>query len=226
LEDLPRSLVFFFGTYPIPRGPALKTIPHKVLLSGLLFVSLAQGAPPAGGPPLEQVIVEATRDTLAKLGKEVQQSEYRFYERYNELNENPDYAIKCSHETSTGTRFRRVACEPVFKSKAEQVEARDFIVAFGGGDHVSGMTGAPPGPPVAGGTFGPATLATAAGRPGFRKNMIEVTTRSPELTRMAQEHAALWKRFYTLYRKVNGAGPLPEEKSPAPAEPTSSGDSR
>jgi hypothetical protein len=55
-------------------------------------------------------------------------------------------------------------------------------------------------------------MAIAAGRPGFRKNMLDVTSQSPELTKLAQEHAELWKRFYAIYRQLNGAGPPPDEK--------------
>jgi hypothetical protein len=203
----------------------LKAIPHVALLTCLLLAPRAQGADESA--PLPQVTVEATRANVAKLGKEVQMSEFRFYELYNTLNKNPDYAIKCANEAPTGSRFKRTECHPVFKIKAEEQEARDFIRAFGGGSAVSGVGAGlgPAGtsPPQSGaGAFGPAIVAISAARPGFRKNMIEVTTRSPELTRLAQEHAELWNRFFALYRKLNGAGPPPEEKAPAPAAPPSS----
>ena len=45
--------------------------------------------------------------------------------------------------------------------------------------------------------------------------MIDVTRGSPELTKMAQEHSAPWKRYDALYRKLNGAPATPGQK-PAP----------
>ena len=32
------------------------------------------------------------------------------------------------------------------------------------------------------------------------------------LTVLAQEHAELWKRFYAIYRQLNGSGRPPDEK--------------
>jgi hypothetical protein len=203
------------------------SILRSLLVMGVLFAPLAQAAdetpPPGGEPPVQQVVVEATRTNVAKLGKEVQMSELRFYELYNTLNKDPDYAITCANEAPTGSRFKRTACQPVFKSKAEQAEARDFIQAFGGGDSAGGTSGGPPHalapsapPPVAAGTFAAANMATSAGRPGFAQNIQDVTRRSPELTKLAEEHAALWKRYYTLYRQLNGAPPLPEDRSAGP----------
>lgn len=176
-------------------------------------------------PPMDQVVVEATRTNLNKLAKEVRQSEKRFYKRYNELNKVRDYAIKCSTEATTGTRFTRTDCQPVFESKAEEAEARQFLVAFGGGEQITGpggITGPPhmyepdPPPMVGTGSVGPAAATIAARRPGFKQHMMDVTTQNPELVKMAEEHAALWKRYEAMYRKLNGAGPDPEDEAEAP----------
>ena len=50
----------------------------------------------------------------------------------------------------------------------------------------------------------PAWLDIEAGRPAFQKNVIEVTRNTPELIQMLQEHAKLWKRYESIYFKVNG----------------------
>jgi hypothetical protein len=206
----------------------VKAIRRNALWACLLLAPLAQGAPPEGGAPLDQVVIEATRANMVKLGKEVQLSEYRFYQRYNQLNKNRDYAIQCTDQAPIGSRFTRTECQPVFKSKAEQEETRAFLDAYQNGGDIPGHEGDRSSrvamkqtPEVAGGSpsIQPAEVAIAGGRPGFVKHMIEVTNQSPELTKMAQEHAELWKRFYAMYRKLNGAGPPPEEKPPAPKSP-------
>lgn len=197
------------------------SIGRMVLVMGLLLTPLAHGAE----EPLPQVKVEASRTNLNKLAKEIQASEKRFYERYNELNKVKDYAIKCTTAASTGTRFTRTDCVPVFQDKAEEEEARQFIRAFGGGDQVSGTPGgvtgpvrvnAPP-PPVSanGGGTTQAAQQIAAKRPGFKQHMTEVTNQNPDLARLAQQHAELWSRYFDMYKVLNGAAPDPRE----PAKP-------
>lgn len=179
-------------------------------------------------PPLDQVKVEANRADVVKMGKEVQMLQMRFYELYNSLNKNRNYAIECENAATTGTRFKRNDCQPAFKNKAEQQAAREFLIAFGGGDQVTGtpdgVTGpaqviAPP-PPVSaisGTSTAPASGGKSAGQNGFQQHMLEMTRRSPELQKLAEEHATLWKRYYSAYRQLNGAPPLPDEPSGTPA---------
>jgi hypothetical protein len=49
--------------------------------------------------------------------------------------------------------------------------------------------------------------------------MIDVTARSPELTKMVEEHATLWQRYYVMYRELNGAPPPAPEKSRKAGDP-------
>jgi hypothetical protein len=193
-----------------------------VLVLGLLFTPLVHAAsettPPGGD--VDQVTVEATRDNVVKLEKQVKMTELKFYELYNTLNKNRDYAIDCEDTPATGTRFKRSSCQPMFKTKAEQEEARQFLIAFGAGDQVTGTPdgvsgplhiNAPPPPPAASaGAMSSSVGPTSAGRPGFKQNMIDITNKSPELQKLAKEHAELWKRYYRLYRQLNGAGPPSE----------------
>ncbi len=46
--------------------------------------------------------------------------------------------------------------------------------------------------------------------------MVEVTNQNPELIKMAQEHAALWKRYLDMYRTLNGAAPDPKDDPETP----------
>ncbi|MEJ1964916.1 MAG: hypothetical protein WDO56_26625 [Gammaproteobacteria bacterium] len=187
----------------------------NALLLSLLFAPLAHAAsvaaPPGGGAPVDQVVIEATRANLAKLGQDMLAIEYRFYRRYNELNTKRDYAVDCYKEARTGSRFIRSYCQPAFQSNAELAEARAFLLYLQSIDKFTGNATST--------LAAPATMAIEAGRPGFKKNMIEVTHRSPELIKLLDEHAALVKRFEDMYRRVNGAHPRSVEKAAAPAAP-------
>jgi hypothetical protein len=206
----------------------LKTILGTVLLLGLLSAPLAQGAsegvPPGGEAPLERVVVKATRENLAKLGKEIAQAEAAFYGRYNELNKKREYAVPCFNEARTGTRFKRNYCQPVFESEAHQVEARNFVmtlqVQFAGSGNPGIMAaqtrGAPPLAIAGGMPTAPANAVIESRRPGFKKNMIEVTRNSPELIRMVGEYAALVTRWVDMNRGLKAAHSPPEEKGAAP----------
>lgn len=205
----------------------LKTIARTTLLACVIFAPLAYSAsesdPPAGQSSVPEVVVEATRANLVKLGKEIQVAELRYYELYNTLNKKREYAINCARRARTGSRFEHNECEPVFQSDAEAEQAREFMLAIGGGDQVSGTAGGVTGPAVAGrpsatgqvamGTYAASGPVIEQARPGFKQNMLEVTRRSPELTRMAQEHLAMWKRYEAMYKKLKSSGSAPEEKS-------------
>jgi hypothetical protein len=197
----------------------LKTIARTALLACVIFAPLAYSAsesdPPAGQPSVPEVVVEATRANLVKLGKEIQLAELRYYELYNTLNKKREYAINCAKRARTGSRFEHNECEPVFQSDAEAEEARQFVMSMGGGDQVTGTPGGVTGPAVAGrppatgavaaGTYAPASPVIEQARPGFKQNMLEVTRRSPQLTKMAQDYAAMWKRYEAMYKRLKEA---------------------
>jgi hypothetical protein len=175
-----------------------------VPLLWLLLVPLAHGASDSSAEPQAEVVVEATREALVKLGKEVLQSEHRFYARYNELNTKREYAVHCYDDPHTSSRFKRHYCQPQYQSDAEAAEGRDYALYIGS---VSGL-GSPSMPlPM------PRELAIAAGRPGFQKNMVDVVKKNPELQKMLQEHADLWHRYELLYLRVERRpllGKMPE----------------
>jgi hypothetical protein len=195
----------------------VKTTSLNALLLTLLFAPLghaaAEPASPGGEAPLDQVVVEATRTNLVKLGQEVLKAEYRFYQRYNELNTKRDYEVRCYKEAPIGTRLTRAWCQPVFESKVEQAQAREFLLILqGSGSSARGVN--------------PATAAIEVRRPGFQQNMMEVTRKNPELIKLLDEHAALVKRFQDMYREVHHVAPPPEENAAAPAAPAASRDSK
>jgi len=193
------------------------SVSRMVLVVGLLVAPLVHAAQ----DPIDTVTVEATRENVAKLEKQVKMAQMHFYELYNQLNKDRDYAIECEEAAPTGTRFKQTTCQPKFKSNAEAEEARQFLIAFGGGDQATGTPDGVGGPapvfrpqtppPVAAGGAYAAAMGAASGRPGFEQHVKDLTEKNPKLLKAAQEHAELWKRYYRLYRQLNGASPLPEE---------------
>lgn len=61
--------------------------------------------------------------------------------------------------------------------------------------------------PTTGGTTTESFVDVETGRPGFQKNVMEVASKSPELTKLLQEYGAARERYDDVYRKVNGRGP-------------------
>jgi hypothetical protein len=108
----------------------LKTTSRHALLALLLFAPLAQGAPETASSgseaPIDQFIVESNRANIVKLALQVRMAEFRFYELYNQLNTERDYAVNCVDEPSTGSRFTWDNCRPVFQDKAQTSEAQSF----------------------------------------------------------------------------------------------------
>jgi hypothetical protein len=127
------------------------------------------------------------------------------------LNTKREFAVNCANEASVGSRFTHSECKPVFQSEAETAEVYELvfsmqraILPMGKGEGESIISGATP-----------ATVAIEASRPGFKKNMIDVTRRSPDLIKLLEEHAALVRRYEDTYRILNGRKPVPEGQGAA-----------
>jgi hypothetical protein len=166
----------------------LKIIPRVVLLSCVLLTPLAYGA----DPPTDEVVVEATRANLTRLGEQVLMAERKVYDEYNKLNIKRDYAINCAKQNNYNSRFTKTICQPVFQSKAEENEYRSFMLSLSG---------------TMGGAQGGAGMANAlieSAKPGYQKNMIEIARKSPEMQQLLQEHSKLVQQYNAMYYKLNG----------------------
>src|SRR5690606_34848324 len=115
----------------------------------------------------------------------VVEAEDRFYERYNELNANDDFDVKCRVEASTGTRLTTRTCRPLYQEDAvqegakEAVELRQRFQSYGG-EALLGATS----PPV------PAAVKIMAIRPAFERAMRNLVQAHPELMDLLKERAA------------------------------------
>jgi hypothetical protein len=170
------------------------------LLSGALAFPAAQSRAAAAAPReqvLDEAVVEATRAKLREMRVQMVALENRFYEQYNALNGNDDYDIHCAEETTAGTRMQRRHCRPVFEARAVETEAIDYFIML------QNTTNA--GAPMPAGSIGPpapAIMAIEAQRPDFRKNMIEITTKHPEVLDALKQRDRLAKRYDTARRKA------------------------
>jgi hypothetical protein len=195
----------------------MKATSRNALLACVLFAPFAQGAPGGGEAPIEEVIINATKPNIVKLAQQVRMAEFRFYQRYNELNTKRDYAVNCRIEGVTGSRFASDVCVPVFQDKARAAEGRAFAEVIQGSHLTPDGSIAVVSTPKP-----PASMAIAAGRPGFQQNMIEITRKNADLIKLLNEYGALVKQYEDAYRRTNGAKSSTKEKAATPATPAAS----
>ena len=159
---------------------------YKVLATtcALLF-ALVEPSVAADAAVDGEVTVRAKRE-LEKLRLEIDAAQDRFIARYNELNKDPQYAMKCNDEAPTGSRFTRHNCRPEFVNAATNAELRAALDGHS----------APP-----------AALVTASKKAAFQKNMLDIASSSPELQNLAREQSDLQARYDKLLRRTVGAGP-------------------
>ena len=177
------------------------------MTTALLFV--LSGAPALADEPLDTVVVQGRRAELAALRQQIVQLEDRFYDRYNELNRDPEFDVHCSREARTGTLMKKRGCRAVYEDRALEEEGaqafqfRQHVQAQANATFAPRLPGSPPpsivtmgGPPV------PAQLKIELRRPEFRKNLLEVTARDPELQRLLREKAEAERRYDTLRKSI------------------------
>jgi hypothetical protein len=170
---------------------------------GLLLLALSARAAAASAPSgqedsLDEAIVSASRARLTAMRAEMVRLEDQFYARYNELNGNDEFDMHCARETRTGTRLARRECRPVFETRAIEAEAVEYYWM---------MLKDPPGSasaPV------PAIVTIDVKRPGFRRNMIEVTRQHPELVKLLRERAEAVRKYDATRRRLFGLKPPPD----------------
>ena len=147
--------------------------------------TLLQPAFAADATVTAEVTVRAKRE-LEKIRLEIDAAQDRFIARYNELNKDPQYAMKCNDEARTGSRFTHHHCVPEFVNTATNAEARAALD----------------------GHFAPpAALVTASKKDSFQKNMLDIASSSPELQNLAREYSDLQARYDKLLRRTIGARP-------------------
>jgi hypothetical protein len=184
----------------VPAGFAMKAM-HLGFLAWLLcaqFIQAAVAASSSEPAPLDEVLIEGRRATSNELVQQIVKVENRFYERYNALNDKDEFDVNCARDAAAGTRVQGRSCRAVYQENAERTEGQAsywwHYETFDLGASGGGPTGerkpvrASPAPV-------PAMLAILARRDEFRRTMVEVTSRNPELIQLLQQRTVLVKRY-------------------------------
>lgn len=183
----------------------MRRIPGNAVLLYLLL--LAQGAsaavPNAGEASLDEVVVEGKRQ-LSELRDQIVALEERFYQRYNELNLNHDFDVRCFQDAPTGTRLKRRSCRVAYQEDALMTAGQEALAFL---QHLD-VPGGPP-PPE------PASMAIQSGQKDFQTNLVETIRRNPELVGLLLEHARLAKDYEAVRRRAFGLKPEKEKTAPA-----------
>ena len=149
------------------------------------------GAPGDDADELEQVQVFGSKEEPWQLRQAIIEAEDRFYERYNELNPNNDFDMKCRVEARTGTRLVTRTCKPLYQENAVQEGAKQAVEIR----QVFQDSHILVSPPV------PAAIAIMARRSEFERHMRSLVLESPELGSLLQERAAAVERLEAATRR-------------------------
>lgn len=193
---------------------------------GLLAI-LAQGAPAASATEqdsVDEVVVKGTRGRqLTEMMKQMVALEDDFYARYNQLNTNDKFDTTCDNETRAGSKFKRRYCKAVFEKDAIEEEAKGVANNYlrstikKGGSEYNDST--PSVGPVSADIVDPAALSIQSLREAYRKNMIDVVSRDPQLIDMVRRRAEMEKRYDELRRQAFGLKPKQEQEPGAGGNP-------
>jgi hypothetical protein len=129
---------------------------------------------------LEEVQITATSSKLTEMRVELEKAEDRFYDKYNELNEEREFDIHCNMEKRTGTNLSARVCRPQFVADATADEAMAYLT---------------------GRAIQPSAMIINVRYPEFEKKMLAVINSSPELRKLIKEHDRLEKRYEKLRKE-------------------------
>ncbi len=196
-----------------------------VLVSGgLLSVASAATRERRNDVPLDEVLVQGRRINLDDLRKQVISLEDKFYERYNNINENDDFDIHCIMEAKTGTRFVKRSCRPLYQEEALRAEGKDAFISIQ--DVLNQIRMGNPNPSVFNSPPVPATVMIEARLPEYKENMKRVVSSDLTLQEIMKERAekiALYEQAEDLlFRRRSAQDPSDSEKS-KPADAKSNG---
>jgi hypothetical protein len=135
---------------------------------GMTAASASQKA----APPLDEVVVVGEK--LHQMQQRIFDIEDHFNALYNQLNTQHEFDVRCVSEAPTMSNIRRRLCKATYVARAEREESIAFLEGHA----------APP-----------AELVALMRRDEYRKNMLEVVRRNPQLQRLLKERAALEARY-------------------------------
>jgi len=149
----------------------------------------------AGVKALDEVVVTGDR-TLSGAHKAMIEAEDRFYSRWNDLNEDRNFDIRCHreipHDAWHHSRITRRVCQPAFLEDMAEMAGQETTLAIQGGM-----------------TAGVGAVMMPSTNPAFvlsmqvemRKRTLALLERDPELKRALIERARLEQHYEALRKE-------------------------
>jgi hypothetical protein len=134
----------------------------------------------------KQVIVTAHREKLRVLTHDLAKAEDAFFNAYNRVNTIREFDVHCNVVTPTGTLFSHRECTPRFAQDAKADEAKTTLEVFTAGRR-NGYV------PIPHGMM--ANEAINVKYSDYKKHLVEVVTKDPELRKMLQDYTVLKKKY-------------------------------
>ena len=133
-----------------------------------------------------EIIVTARRERLRELTRDLAKAEDGFFDAYNRVNTVADFAIHCSVETPLGTNISKRECRPQFVDTARETEGASILESLTEG---STTGGAPPPHGI------PANELINEKMGDYKKHVVEVATRDPNLRKLLQDYKELRQQY-------------------------------
>jgi hypothetical protein len=135
------------------------------------------------------VATAASAETVTSIRREMSRVEGQYFALYNKLNTDKQFDMVCRMEAPTGSNFMRRVCQPRYLESAKQTSASERIDAA---NHAGT-------PPQAGANVGAAMVGGASvvdtQQDAFRRNMLDVLQKSPELQALGQKRDELQRKL-------------------------------
>lgn len=136
--------------------------------------------------PLDAIIVNAQREKLSVLRKEIEQSEDAVYDAFNAANTIPEYRTHCSIEkNSIGGDYEHVGrwhqhiCKPEFVETATSIEAQAIVNGW---------------------PYKPASMVINAKMLDYRQHVRDVAHKDPKLRKALGHYNAVTDRYDALWK--------------------------
>ena len=171
------------------------------LKSGILALALLSALPAAASQvnavtpadvsqvkDIEEIVVAGDRDSLSAARKAVVEAEDRFYARYNAINDDHAFDMRCSERAPTGSIIVRRMCMPRLVDDAIEANTQEMLRTTGGPVYVV-----------------PPEVLYASAIPEMKRRMLALVKKDPELLRALLERTRLQQHFDALNkRKFDG----------------------
>ena len=158
------------------------------LLLACCAATAAGESTPAGKPISQLDEVEVVAKKLTALRDEALAAEDRFFQKFNEINDDDRFDIDCRLRAKTGTRHETRECNTEAFNAAQSDYSSNIVDGIQHGTFSSHATLTP-------------ELVAFRNRAAYRKAVTAAFERSPELLELAREREEAWNRYENERRK-------------------------